>query len=76
MGHENQNSEKPAELTLERAKELLNACIDYLAIAENTRTQLETLFRIGFTERELVDVFHYSQSDVDEYLSEDSEAED
>ena len=52
----------------DRAMELLNAVIDHIAMAENTNTQLKTLFDIGFTADELVNYFSYSQSDIDDYL--------
>lgn len=64
------------KLDNDRCMELLNACIDHIAVAENTRTQLNILFNIGFTADELVNYFSYNQSDIDDYLEDNDDEDD
>lgn len=52
----------------DRCMGLLNAVVDYIAAAENTKTQISKLVNIGFTTDELVDYFGYSESDIEGYL--------
>lgn len=55
-------------ITKARYHELLNACIDRLTAGENTNGQLEILFDIGFSDEELINAFHFSASDIQDYL--------
>jgi hypothetical protein len=50
----------------ERALELLNNIINQLSVAENSRTVIKYLLHIGMTTQELIDVFGYSKTDVEE----------
>lgn len=62
----------------ERAMELLNQVVEHVCVAENTNNSISTLLSMGFEPKELVDEFHFSQSDMDDYLEEndnDLEAE-
>lgn len=64
-------------LDIDRCMELLNAVVDHIAVAENTRTQISKLVNIGFTTDELVDYFGYSESDIEDYLDDcDDECEE
>ncbi len=56
-------------MTKNRAKEIINNLIDYLAAAMDTQEQIEALINIGFTKKELKE-FHYSEVDIEAYYSE------
>ena len=62
------NHGKP--MTQGRCKELLNAIIDNLHVAENNITVIKYLLHIGFTEDELVHYFNYQRDDVQDALEE------
>ena len=51
-------------MNLERAKELLNAFINNLSVAESNHTVLKHLLYLGFTRDELIHEFNYSEDDV------------
>ena len=52
-------------MTKERAIELLNQIISYVAAGNNTSGQIEELTKYGFTADELVKDFGYSKDDVE-----------
>ena len=52
-------------MTNERAIELLNQIISYVAAGNNTSGQIEELTKYGFTADELVRDFGYSKEDVE-----------
>ena len=47
-----------------RYKELLNAFINNLSVAESNHTVLKYLLHLGFTRDELIHKFNYSEEDV------------
>ena len=51
-------------MPIERAKELINAIIDNLSVAESNQTVIKYLLYIGFTKDELIHEFNYCESDV------------
>lgn len=53
-------------MTLERAKQLLNNLVEYVAVANNTSEQIEELQKYGFTPDELYE-FGYSTVDIECY---------
>ena len=57
----------------ERCEELLNNLINHLSVAENTNTVIKELFRIGFTEDELITEFAFAENDVKEAAKEISQ---
>ena len=57
-------------LTQERCKELLDAMINNLHVAESNITVIKYLLYIGFTEDELVHYFNYQRDDVQDALGE------
>ncbi len=56
-------------MTLQRAKELLNNLVEYVAVANNTSEQIEELQKYGFTPDELYE-FGYSPKDIELYTGE------
>ncbi len=54
-----------------RDTEILDTIVDYLSVAESSRTMIKLLYgRFGITRQELVDRFSYSKADVDECCAE------
>lgn len=53
---------------------LLNSVADYVSIGSNTRETIAVLMSMGFEEKDLMDVLHFSQSDID-YAKEDVDME-
>jgi hypothetical protein len=51
-------------MSIERAIELLNNVVNWIAISENISTQIKTLLEIGFTSDELINQFNYDENDV------------
>ena len=51
-------------MKLDRAKELINAFINNLSVAESNQTVIKYLLYIGFTKDELVHEFNYCEDDV------------
>ena len=66
---------KGAVMTITRAKELLNAVIDHMLVAEKNRDVIEELLSIGFTENELITDFGFCDSDVVDVLEESEDME-
>lgn len=62
-------------MTITRAKELLNAVIDHMLVAEKNRDVIEELLSIGFTENELITDFGFCDSDVVDVLEESEDME-
>lgn len=50
----------------ERCMDLLNATIDHVSSAHNTKETIHELLLIGFTETELINEFNFSKDDVKE----------
>lgn len=63
-------------MDLERAMELLNEVIDHISAAESCEETIKQLLQIGFTEEELVNVFNFSESDVENALEDMDEYKD
>lgn len=53
-------------MTLERAMELLNALIDNALVGEKQKDVIMHLMHVGFEERELINNFNFSSTDVRE----------
>lgn len=73
MPDENQ----PIAITMERLLDLTNYIIDHIA-GGHVREVIETLSDLGFTEEELIEVFHFSETDVKvclAYADKDKEVE-
>ena len=62
MPDENQ----PIAITMERLLDLTNYIIDHMVndAGGHVREVIETLSDLGFTEEELIEVFHFSETDV------------
>lgn len=58
-------------MKLDRAKELLNAVINNLSVAESNNTVIQKLLYIGFTEDELINEFNFSIKDVKDAAEKD-----
>jgi hypothetical protein len=63
-------------MTCERCKELLNAMIDHLSVAERNDEVIKKLLNIGFTEGELINEFNFCEDDVKEVITEMEEDEE
>lgn len=63
-------------MKLSRAKELLNAMIDHLSVAERNDEVIKKLLHIGFTEDELINEFNFCEDDVKEVATEMEEDEE
>ena len=59
---------KGADMTVTRAKELVNAMIDHILVSEKNNDVIGELLSIGFTENELVIEFGFCESDVADVL--------
>lgn len=59
-----------------RYKELLNAMIDHLSVAERNKDVIQKLLHIGFTEDELINEFNFYEDDVKEVIEEMKENEE
>ncbi len=57
-----------------RAMVLLRGIVEHTCTARKTHEAIEELFRLGFTEDELVNIFHFSQADVDDVVQDIEEA--
>ena len=57
-------------MTHARCKELLNAMIDNLSVAERNNTVIQKLLGIGFTEEELINEFNFCRNDVEDVVEE------
>jgi len=53
----------------ERCMELLNAMIDNLSVAEKYSEIIKHLLHIGFTKEELINYFNFTESDIEEALT-------
>ena len=62
MPDENQ----PIAITMERLLDLTNYIIDHMVndAGGHVREVIETLSDLGFTEEELIEVFHFNETDV------------
>ena len=63
-------------MTLERTKELLNAFINHLSVAENNSTVIQELLSIGFTKDELINEFNFCEDDVKDIIENMKDEED
>lgn len=63
-------------MKLSRAKELLNALIDNLSVAERNQTVIQKLLHVGFKEEELINEFNFSIEDVKDAAENMDEYED
>ena len=57
-------------MDLKRAKELLDAMIDHLSVAERNDSIIKILLNIGFTEDELINEFNFCEDEVKEVIKE------
>jgi len=57
---------QPIAITMERLLDLTNYIIDHMVndAGGHVREVIETLSDLGFTEEELIEVFHFSETDV------------
>lgn len=55
-------------MTYDRAMCLLNEVVERACCAQKTSEAIEYLFRLGFTDDELIDVFEFSKNDVDDVI--------
>ncbi len=60
----------------ERAMEILNNIVEYVAVGNDTRGQIEELLKYGFEGVELVRDFNYSKADVEYVTGEKIEEEE
>ena len=68
---------QPIAITMERLLDLTHYIIDHDA-GGHVREVIETLSDLGFTEEELIEVFHFSETDVKvclAYADKDKEVE-
>lgn len=56
-------------MTYDRAMCLINEIIEHLCEVKRIKEAIEELFRVGFTDDELVDVFSFDKNDVDDVVS-------
>lgn len=63
-------------MTSERMKELLNRVIDNISAGEKCHETIKKLLFLGFTDKELITEFQFSESDVRDALAEMDEYED
>ena len=71
---------QPIAITMERLLDLTNYIIDHMVndAGGHVREVIETLSDLGFTEEELIEVFHFSETDVKvclAYADKDKEVE-
>ena len=71
---------QPIAITMERLLDLTNYIIDHMVndAGGHVREVIETLSDLGFTEEELIEVFHFSERDVKvclAYADKDKEVE-
>lgn len=74
------NENQPIAITVERLLDLTNYIIDHMVndAGGHVREVIETLSDLGFTEEELIEVFHFSETDVKvclAYADKDKEVE-
>ena len=62
-------------MTYDRAMCLINGIIEHLCDVKRVREVIEELFRLGFTDDELTDVFRFDKNDVDIVVNSIEEAE-
>lgn len=62
-------------MTYDRAMCLLNEIIEHLCDVKRVREAIEELFRIGFTDDELIEVFNFDKDDVEKVVSEIEEGD-
>lgn len=55
-------------MNYERAMCLLLEVVEHACCAQKTSEAIEYLFRLGFTDDELIDVFEFSKADVDDVI--------
>lgn len=55
-------------MTYDRAMCLLSEVVERACCAQKTSEAIEYLFRLGFTDDELIDVFEFSKNDVDDVI--------
>ena len=56
-------------MTYDRAMCLIDEIIEHLCEVKRIKEAIEELFRLGFTDDELVDVFNFDKNDVDDVVS-------
>lgn len=61
-------------MTYDRAMCILSEIVEHTCAARKTNDAVEHLFRLGFTDDELVNVFNFSQSDVESVVKKIEEA--
>lgn len=79
-GAGNARQNQPIAITMERLLDLTNYIIDHMVngAGGHVREVIETLSDLGFTEEELIEVFHFSETDVKvclAYADKDKEVE-
>ena len=62
-------------MTYDRAMSLINEFIEHLCEVKRVREVIEELFRVGFTDDELVDVFNFGKDDVSAVVDEIEEGD-
>ena len=62
-------------MTYDRAMCLINEFIEHLCDVKRVREVIEELFRVGFTDDELVDVFNFGKDDVSAVVDEIEEGD-
>ena len=66
--------ERKCSIGYNRAMTLLREIVEHSCTARKTHEAIEELFRLGFTDDELVNDFHFSQADVDDVVRKIEEA--
>ena len=61
-------------MTYDRAMCLLSEIVEHICTARKTNEAIEYLFRLGFTDDELTDVFNFSKNDVKSVVKKIEEA--
>ena len=69
--HQPVGAEIGINMTNKRAMEVLKNVVDYVAVANNTSSQIEELLKYGFEGIELVNDFGYSKADVEAVTGEE-----
>ena len=62
-------------MTYDRAMCLINEFIEHLCDVKRVREVIEELFRVGFTDDELVEVFNFGKDDVSAVVDEIEEGD-
>lgn len=57
-------------MSYDRAMCLLSEIVEHTCVAKKTSEAIEHLFRLGFTDDELTDVFNFGKDDVDDVIRE------